>query len=161
MSRLVWRSGRQRGCLRTEPVYQPQGDGLQMGAGLRVWLGDVGPGGVLRWAHNPKVAGSNPAPATMNDEGLADAAPLTPFVYPDFTRELVCRRAGDIASLTSGPAAARQPDGTQVKGTGGCANSLTFPPSCRVAPVLLQPPQNCPRGISGSMDFVLTESRGG
>ena len=28
------------------------------------------------------------APATMNDEGLATSAPLTPLVYPDFTREL-------------------------------------------------------------------------
>jgi len=27
----------------------------------------------LRATHNPKVAGSNPAPATMNDERLADA----------------------------------------------------------------------------------------
>jgi hypothetical protein len=25
----------------------------------------------------------------MHDEGLADAAPLAPFVYPDFTQELV------------------------------------------------------------------------
>src|SRR5438874_1279185 len=30
-------------------------------------------------SHNPKVAGSNPAPATMNDEGLADAAAANPF----------------------------------------------------------------------------------
>jgi hypothetical protein len=27
----------------------------------------------------------------MNDEGLADAKPLTPFVYPDFTQESVRR----------------------------------------------------------------------
>jgi len=33
-------------------------------------------------AHNPKVAGSNPAPATMNDEGLADAAAANPFRLP-------------------------------------------------------------------------------
>jgi hypothetical protein len=25
----------------------------------------------------------------MNDEGLADVTPLTPFVYPDFTQESV------------------------------------------------------------------------
>jgi len=25
----------------------------------------------------------------MNDEGLADVEPLTPFVYPDFTQESV------------------------------------------------------------------------
>jgi hypothetical protein len=32
--------------------------------------------------HNPKVAGSNPAPATMDDEGLADAAVANPFRLP-------------------------------------------------------------------------------
>src|ERR687891_2434105 len=36
----------------------------------------------LKRAHNPKVAGSNPAPATMNDEGLADAAAANPFRLP-------------------------------------------------------------------------------
>src|SRR5881296_1163944 len=52
--------------------------------------------------HNPKVAGSNPAPATIDDEGLADVAPLTPFVYPDFTQELVQRRpCSSIARLFS------------------------------------------------------------
>ena len=35
-----------------------------------------------RPAHNPKVAGSNPAPATMNDEGLVDAATASPFRLP-------------------------------------------------------------------------------
>src|SRR5882762_6009590 len=37
---------------------------------------------VARWAHNPKVAGSNAAAATMNDEGLADAAAANPFRLP-------------------------------------------------------------------------------
>ena len=37
----------------------------------------------LKTTHNPKVAGSNPAPATSQ--------PLTPFVYPDFTQESVGR----------------------------------------------------------------------
>src|SRR5207244_8405091 len=32
--------------------------------------------------HNPKVAGSNPAPATMNDEGLADATAASPSRLP-------------------------------------------------------------------------------
>src|SRR5437870_10302733 len=32
--------------------------------------------------HNPKVAGSNPAPATIDDEGLADAAAASPFRLP-------------------------------------------------------------------------------
>src|SRR5438309_8785302 len=32
--------------------------------------------------HNPKVAGSNSAPATMNDEGLPDATAANPFRLP-------------------------------------------------------------------------------
>jgi hypothetical protein len=32
--------------------------------------------------HNPKVAGSNPAPATMENEGLVDAAAANPFRLP-------------------------------------------------------------------------------
>ena len=32
--------------------------------------------------HNPKVAGSNPAPATIDDEGLADAGAANPFRLP-------------------------------------------------------------------------------
>ena len=36
-----------------------------------------------------KVADSNPAPATIDDEGLADARTANPFVYPDFTQESV------------------------------------------------------------------------
>jgi hypothetical protein len=38
-------------------------------------------------SHNPKVAGSNPAPATTNDDGLADAKAASPFCLPDFTQE--------------------------------------------------------------------------
>src|SRR5262245_63239903 len=33
-------------------------------------------------SHNPKVVGSNPTPATMNDEGLADAGAASPFRLP-------------------------------------------------------------------------------
>jgi len=36
----------------------------------------------LKRAHNPKVVGSNPTPATMNDEGLADAGAASPFRLP-------------------------------------------------------------------------------
>ena len=32
--------------------------------------------------HNPKVVGSNPTPATMNDEGLADVEAASPFRLP-------------------------------------------------------------------------------
>jgi hypothetical protein len=45
----------------------------------------------LRMRIIPKGAGSNLAPVTMNDEGLATQHPLTPFVYQDFTQESVCR----------------------------------------------------------------------
>jgi len=38
-------------------------------------------------SHNPKVAGSNPVPATMNDEGLADVEAANPSRLPDFTQE--------------------------------------------------------------------------
>jgi hypothetical protein len=43
--------------------------------------------------HSLKVAGSNPAPATIDDEGLADAEAANPFRYPDFTQESVSRVA--------------------------------------------------------------------
>jgi hypothetical protein len=33
-------------------------------------------------SHNPKVAGSNPAPATIENEGLADATAASPFRLP-------------------------------------------------------------------------------
>ncbi len=59
-------------------------------------------------SHNPKVAGSNPAPATMNDEGLADAAAANPFTYADFTQELVLSasfRPGRCSAPKSGRAA--------------------------------------------------------
>ena len=36
----------------------------------------------MKRAHNPKVAGSNRAPATMNDKGLADAKAANPFALP-------------------------------------------------------------------------------
>jgi len=36
----------------------------------------------LKPTHNPKVAGSNPAPATNDDEGLKDAAAANPFRLP-------------------------------------------------------------------------------
>src|SRR5438132_14023477 len=36
--------------------------------------------------HNPKVAGSNPAPATIDDEGLADAAAANPLSFTQASR---------------------------------------------------------------------------
>ena len=38
-------------------------------------------------AHKPKVAGLNPAHASIDDDGLADGAPLAPFVYSGITQE--------------------------------------------------------------------------
>jgi hypothetical protein len=46
------------------------------------WLAGAGRCGVAANPHNPKVAGSNPAPATMDDEGLADAGAANPFALP-------------------------------------------------------------------------------
>src|SRR6267143_1462936 len=42
----------------------------------------VGRGGGSERAHNPKVAGSNPAPATIENEGLADVEAANPFRLP-------------------------------------------------------------------------------
>src|SRR6266508_4488909 len=49
-------------------------------------------------AHSPKVAGSNPAPATTNDEGLADATAANPFVYLDFTQVLARLRDSKLST---------------------------------------------------------------
>src|SRR6266851_7004397 len=45
-----------------------------------LWRGGCGVDS--RRAHNPKVAGSNPAPATIDDEGLADVSAANPFRLP-------------------------------------------------------------------------------
>src|SRR5437870_5901561 len=60
--------------------YREAGSGMR--EFLRLLSAGVGCRGGLAWAHNPKVAGSNPAPATMNDEGLADAEAASPFRLP-------------------------------------------------------------------------------
>jgi len=55
----------------------PKGAGhyREAGSGMREFLGllsaGVGCSRGLAWAHNPKVAGSNPAPATKQIKGLA------------------------------------------------------------------------------------------
>ena len=54
--------------------------------------------GCYRCPHNPKVVGSNPTPATMNDEGLADVEAANPFRYPNFTQEL---KTAQVSSLNS------------------------------------------------------------
>src|SRR5439155_7219365 len=60
--------------------YRAAGSGMR--EFLRLLSAGVGCRGGLAWAHNPKVAGSNPAPATMNDKGLADAEAASPFRLP-------------------------------------------------------------------------------
>ena len=42
----------------------------------------VGSSPHLKRAHNPKVAGSNPAPATIENQGLADVPAANPFRLP-------------------------------------------------------------------------------
>ena len=54
--------------------------GIPLGYASSITAGWSSP--VARWAHNPKVAGSNPAPATMDGEGLADAKAANPFRLP-------------------------------------------------------------------------------
>src|SRR2546428_10717141 len=60
----------------------------------------------LAWAHNPKVAGSNPAPATIDDEGLADAATANPFrlprLHPGIGRRAPSLSAEEAATINEG-----------------------------------------------------------
>ena len=50
--------------------------------------------------HNPKVAGSNPAPATIDDEGLADARAANPFrlprLHPGIGQRATTQHAGEL-----------------------------------------------------------------
>ena len=48
---------------------------------------------VARWAHNPKVVGSNPAPATKYKEGFEKSNPLKFLNFDDF---LTTCRFGEI-----------------------------------------------------------------
>jgi len=61
------------------------------------------PGRRARGDRGKGPAGSNPVAATIDDEGLADAAAASPFsFYPDFTQEAVsadCGRATDARFL--------------------------------------------------------------
>jgi hypothetical protein len=68
-------------CSQREPK-RPKRDAVRSVhlRGGRLWR--LGSSLDLKRAHNPKVAGSNPAPATMNDEGLADAGAANPFRLP-------------------------------------------------------------------------------
>src|SRR6266850_8021838 len=61
---------------------QGRGDRRRRAFMLSILLWRFGSSLDLERAHNPKVAGSNPAPATMNDEGLADATAANPFRLP-------------------------------------------------------------------------------
>ena len=66
---------------RREPK-RPKDDDVRS-ANLRgVVCGLLAPVPIWEGAHNPKVAGSNPAPATMKDEGLADVEAANPFRLP-------------------------------------------------------------------------------
>jgi hypothetical protein len=50
-------------------------------------------------SHNPKVAGSNPAPATMSEEGLADVEAANPFRLPNFTQKQSRRAAPCVLAV--------------------------------------------------------------
>src|SRR5437016_10960815 len=63
--------------------------------------------------HNPKVADSNPAPATMNDEGLADATAANPFRLPRL-HPGIDSAAGDAASRTAAQKPKRLGEGRTV-----------------------------------------------
>jgi hypothetical protein len=60
----------------------------------------LGSGVDLKRAHNPKVAGSNPAPATKNDEGLADATAANPFRLPRLHPGLVRLRDSKLQHVS-------------------------------------------------------------
>ena len=44
-------------------------------------LAFVGWSGVCGWAHNPKVVGSNPTPATIDDEGVSGRKSRKPLRF--------------------------------------------------------------------------------
>src|SRR5437879_9799225 len=69
--------------------------------------------------HNPKVAGSNPAPATMNDEGLADAAAANLFRLPRLHPGIPLRRPW-LRHLM--PRAPRSPGPPDPELTGGSSS---------------------------------------
>ena len=60
------RPSRATGWLAPHGLRLDTGERSKVRSALAGWSSPV-----ARWAHNPKVAGSNPAPATKTDEGLA------------------------------------------------------------------------------------------
>jgi hypothetical protein len=64
------------------------------------------------WAHNPKVAGSNPAPATIDDEGLADASAANPFRLPRLHPGIRCANPMSEPILCCPSIAHGQPGGS-------------------------------------------------
>jgi hypothetical protein len=78
-----------------------------------LWL--VGSSLDFKRAHNPKVAGSNPAPATNDDEGLADAAAANPFRLPRL------QPYADFWSLTSAEAGEVSPVAGEAEAAAGVA----------------------------------------
>src|SRR5437660_2657184 len=85
----------------------------------------VGSGVDSRRAHNPKVAGSNPAPATIDDEGLADARAANPFPVPGLGARLPRLSTGDASFFRPGLSV--------------CVGQAFIPPSTvRFAPVMYE-----------------------
>ena len=59
---------------------RPKGDAVRSADFRGVVCGALAPVGDLKRAHNPKVAGSNPAPATRANRALEDGQPPRSFV---------------------------------------------------------------------------------
>src|SRR6186997_2326030 len=53
---------------------------------------------VARWAHNPKVAGSNPAPATKIREGVT-ATVVAPFLFDQPQSDLTPNRTTHVRPM--------------------------------------------------------------
>src|SRR5262249_55791522 len=62
------------------------------GVGYASWVIAGWSSPVARWAHNPKVAGSNPAPATIHDRALEDGQSPRPFVRQGFAKGVSANR---------------------------------------------------------------------
>jgi hypothetical protein len=102
-------------CFHREPK-RPKATYARSANLRRVVWGRVGSGVDLKRAHNPKVAGSNPAPATMNDEGLADAGAANPFRLPRLHPEIGSASAW-LRNVT--PRVTRSPDPPAAEATAG------------------------------------------
>jgi len=66
--------------------------------------------------HNPKVAGSNPAPATIRFEGLADARAASPFRLPRLHPGISAKSAGSSSGAPESQSVMSCDDAPQHRG---------------------------------------------